>query len=259
VIKFIRPNNQINPIYIRNTTVMARKQLSSEFLDYLAASPAGGERSSRLPSLSQLSQELQVSVSTLREQMEVARALGFVEARPRTGIRRLPYTFFPAVRQSLSYAIALDQEYFHKFADLRRNVETCYWYQAVSLLTPQDHETLRALMARAWEKLRGTPIEIPQAEHRELHLTIYRRLDNPFVTGVLEAYWEAYEAVGLNLYADYFYLEEVWGYHQRMVNAICKGDMEVGYNALLVHTDLLRHRAVASENGVTVIMHDKEF
>lgn len=237
---------------------MARKRLSSEFLDYLVASPAGEERSSRLPSLGELSQELQVSVSTLREQMEVARALGFVEARPRTGIRRLPYTFQPAVRVSLSYAIALDQEYFHKFADLRRNVETCYWYQAVGLLKRQDHETLRALMARAWEQLRGAQIQIPHAEHRQLHLTIYSRLDNPFVTGILEAFWEAYEAVGLNLYADYSYLQEVWGYHQRMVDAICKGDLEAGYNALLVHTDLLRHRAVADEHGVTVIMHEKE-
>jgi DNA-binding FadR family transcriptional regulator len=186
---------------------MARKQLSSDFLDYLVASPAGEERSSRLPSLGELSQELQVSVSTLREQMEVARALGFVEARPRTGIRRLPYTFQPAVRESLSYAIALDQEYFHKFADLRRNVETCYWYQAVGLLTRQDHETLRALMARAWEQLRAAQIQIPHVEHRQLHLTIYSRLDNPFVTGILEAFWEAYEAVGLNLYADYSYLQ----------------------------------------------------
>ena len=237
---------------------MAHKRLSSEFLDYLVASPAGEERSLRLPSLGELSQELQVSVSTLREQMEVARALGFVEARPRTGIRRLPYSFQPAVRESLSYAIALNQEYFHKFADLRRNVETCYWYQAVGLLTRQDHETLRALMARAWEQLRGTQIQIPHAEHRQLHLTIYSRIDNPFVTGILEAFWEAYEAVGLNLYADYSYQQEVWGYHQRMVDAICKGDLEAGYNALLVHTDLLRHRAVADENGVTVIMHEKE-
>jgi len=258
MIKLIRPNNQINPIYFPNMTFMAQKHLSSEFLDYLAANPAGGERPSRLPSLGELSHELHLSVSTLREQMEVARALGFVEARPRTGIRRLPYTFLPAVRQSLSYAITLDQEYFHKFADLRRNVETCYWYQAVGLLTRQDHETLRALMARAWEQLRGTQIHIPQVEHRELHLTIYRRLDNPFVTGILEAFWEAYEAVGLNFYADYSYLEEVWGYHQRMVDAICKGDLEAGYNALLVHTDLIRHRAVADENGVTMIMHEKE-
>jgi DNA-binding FadR family transcriptional regulator len=190
-----------------------------------------------------------VSVSSLREQMGVARALGLVEAKPRTGLRRLPYSFLPAVDKSLSYAIAIDQENFLKFADLRRNVEAAYWYQAVPLLTESDRQYLQHLIDQAWDKLRGTPIQIPQIEHRQLHISIYKRLDNPFVTGILEAYWEAYEAVGLNLYAGYDYLDEVWTYHQRMVDGICSGDLEAGYQALLEHTDLIRHRLVESEDG----------
>jgi DNA-binding FadR family transcriptional regulator len=90
--------------------------------------------------------------------------------------------------------------------------------------------------------LRGTPVQIPQVEHRELHLYIFRRLDNPFVIGILEAYWDAYEEVGLNLYADYEYLEEVWKYHEKMVEAICAGEIEIGFNAFLEHADLLYHR-----------------
>jgi DNA-binding GntR family transcriptional regulator len=62
--------------------------------------------------------------------------------------------------------------------------------------------------------------------------------------GILEAYWEAYEAVGLNVYADYEYLQEVWSYHQKMVDAICRGDFELGYQALVEHKDLLYHRSV---------------
>ncbi|MBI3168386.1 MAG: hypothetical protein HYZ22_07910, partial [Chloroflexi bacterium] len=58
-----------------------------------------------------------------------------------------------------------------------------------------------------------------------------------------EAYWEAYEAVGLNVFAGgYEYLQEVWQYHQRMVESICSGKFEVGYEALVRHTDLLYHR-----------------
>jgi DNA-binding FadR family transcriptional regulator len=37
-----------------------------------------------------MSKELGVSVALLREQLEVAKAIGLVEVRPRTGIRRLP-------------------------------------------------------------------------------------------------------------------------------------------------------------------------
>lgn len=228
---------------------MVSKNLSSDFLTYLAETNRLDEDCERLPSLQELSKQMGVSVSSLREQMEVARALGLVEAKPRTGLRRLPYTFLPAVDKSLSYAIAIDQENFLKFADLRRNVEAAYWYQAVPLLTESDRQYLQHLIDQAWDKLRGTPIQIPQIEHRQLHISIYKRLDNPFVTGILEAYWEAYEAVGLNLYAGYDYLDEVWTYHQRMVDGICSGDLEAGYQALLEHTDLIRHRLVESEDG----------
>lgn len=228
---------------------MMPKNLSSDFLTYLAETSREDEECERMPSLQVLSKQLGVSVSSLREQMEVARALGLVEAKPRRGLRRLEYSFLPAVDQSLSYAIAVDQENFLKFADLRRNVEAAYWYQAVPLLTEEDHGYLQRLVDQAWEKLRGSPIQIPQVEHRQLHLMIYRRLDNPFVSGILEAYWEAYEAVGLNLYAGYAYLDEVWTYHQRMVDGICSGDLEAGYHALLEHTDLIRHRVVEDEDG----------
>jgi DNA-binding FadR family transcriptional regulator len=229
------------------------KKLSSEFLEYLASTYRAEENCERLPSLQELSKQMGVSVSTLREQMEVGRALGLIEAKPRTGIRRLPYSFFPAVDQSLSYAISLDQEYFQKFADLRRNLEMAYWYQAVRLLTEEDKVRLRELVKRAWEKLRGTPIQIPQAEHRELHLSIYKRLDNTFVSSLLEAYWDAYEAVGLNLYTDYHYLEQVWSYHQEMVDGICHDDLDAGYKALVEHTDLILHRPIENEDGTIFV------
>ena len=77
----------------------------SEFLRYLATE----EAENGLPTLNELSQELGVSVASLREQLEVARALGLIEIKPgRGGTRRRAYSFTPAVRQSLGYALALD-------------------------------------------------------------------------------------------------------------------------------------------------------
>ncbi len=212
----------------------------SEFLRYLATHE---EVEHGIPTLKNLSVKLGVSVASLREQLEVARALGLVEVRPRLGTKRRDYSFTPAVRQSLSYALALNDEHFSKYAELRNHVESAFWHQAVRKLTEQDKQELQNLVARAWEKLRGNPIQVPHEEHRNLHLKIYSRLENPFVTGILEAYWEAYESVGLNVFAGgYEYLEEVWHYHQDMVEAICNGNFEAGYQALVKHTDLLYHR-----------------
>ncbi len=222
---------------------MLRERVSpdiSEFLRYLATHE---EVENGLPSLKKLSEELGVSLASLREQLEVARALGLVEVKPRLGTRRRNYSFTPAVRQSLGYALALNDENFMKYSELRNHVEAAFWYKAVQRLTSEDHQELRSLVTRAQEKLRRTPVQVPHEEHRDLHLKIYSRLDNPFVTGILEAYWEAYEAVGLNVFAGgYEYLEEVWQYHQKMVEAICSSDFEAGYRALVEHTDLLYHR-----------------
>jgi len=105
----------------------------SEFLQYLATSDLGDNE--RLPPLSQLSKILGISIASLREQLEVARVMGLVEVKPRTGIRRLPYSFKPAVLQSLAYSLAVYQKTFSAFSDLRNHIETSYWYQAVGLLT----------------------------------------------------------------------------------------------------------------------------
>jgi DNA-binding FadR family transcriptional regulator len=212
----------------------------SEFLRYLATHD---EVENGLPSLKNLSTELGVSVASLREQLEVARALGLVEVKPRLGTKRKEYSFTPAVRQSLGYALALNNEHFRKYSELRNHVEAAFWNEAVEKLTAEDKSELRTLIERAFEKLGGSPIRVPHEEHRSLHLLIYSRLENPFVTGILEAYWDAYESVGLNVFTGgYEYLQEVWQYHRKMVDAICEGNFEEGYHALIAHTDLLYHR-----------------
>lgn len=213
----------------------------SEFLHYLASNE---DAETGLPTLTELSQELGVSVASLREQLEVARALGLVEVKPgRGGTRRRAFSFTPAIRQSLGYALALDDQHFRKYSELRNHVEAAFWYEAVNLLNDRDKVELQQTIDRAWEKLQRTPIQVPHEEHRSLHLLIYSRLENPFVTGILEAYWDAYEAVGLNVFAGgYEYLQEVWGFHQKMVESICNGNFKAGHEALVAHTDLLYHR-----------------
>src|SRR5512143_2469915 len=124
-----------SPINRINLTKMLRERTSldiSEFLRYLAAHP---EAEGSLPPLTELSRDLGISVAALREQLEVARALGFVDVRPRTGTRRRPFSFAPAVRQSVAYALALNDDHFREFSDLRNHIESAYWDEAAGSLT----------------------------------------------------------------------------------------------------------------------------
>ncbi|HQY93286.1 MAG: FCD domain-containing protein [Caldilinea sp.] len=227
---------------------MILSKIDSEFLRYLLAS--GHTAGERLPSLAEISAETDMSMGKLREQFEVARMLGLVEASPRRGISRTEYSFLPAVRLSLLTALAIDPSHFDAFSGLRAHLESVYWEEAVALLAEEDFATLRALVAAAWQKLSEPRIQIPYQEHRELHLTIYRRLDNPFVVGLLEAYWDAYEAVELNTYADYGYLQEVWRYHEHIVEAICQGRPAEGKQLLIEHMQLLSARGASIEMPV---------
>ncbi len=220
---------------------MTNLTLDSQLLDYLVQQNL--QPGDRIPSLNELSELLHVSISKLREQLEVARCLGVVSVRPRAGIHRQSYSFMPAVRLGLFFALADDVFLFDAYSELRRRLEKTYWRDAVALLTEQDKLYLRELVNRAWEKLRGHPIRIPHAEHRQFHLAIFARLDNVFVCGLLEAYWEAYEAVELHRFTDYQYLKQVWEYHEKIAEAIIAGDIDASLQAYDEHTCLLKNFA----------------
>ena len=224
---------------------MVVSKIESDFIRYIFEQ--GYKPGDRLPSLSQLSEEIGISVGKLREQLEVARALGLVEASPRRGITCTEYAFLPAVRLSLLAGLAMDRHNFDAFSSLRGHLETAYWDEAVALLSPEDICYLDGLVIEAQNKLNQPRVQIPFQEHRELHLAIFRRLNNPFVLGLLEAYWDAYEAVELNTYADYLYLTAVWDYHRRIVDALLAGDFALRKQMLLDHMQLLSNRGISME------------
>lgn len=211
-----------------------------EFLKYLALLDEADAQ--KIPALDMLAKELGINRAALREQVAVARALGLVTVKPRTGTQRLPYTFAPAIKQSLGYAIVQDINNFKKYSDMRAHIEAAYFIDAVKALREEDVQDLKVLVDKAWEKLKGNPPQIPHKEHRDLHMTVYRRLDNVFAIGILEAYWEAYEAIELNIFTNYDYLTKVWTYHTDIVNLIESGEYELARQKLIDHTALISVR-----------------
>lgn len=221
---------------------MPFSHLDADILNYIIEHQVRpGER---LPTIAQLSRELGVSVSKIREELEVARTLGLVQIKPRTGTQVRDFNFGPAATLSVLYALGLNRAHFHDFSKLRNSVELAFWHEAVEQLTTDDIGYLRGLVARACEKLNRVPIEVPFEAHRNLHLTFFKHLENPFVQGILQAYWTAYKAFGLALYAELSYHRKVWTYHEQMVDHVARGEFEAGRQALEEHMTLLRYRAV---------------
>lgn len=215
--------------------------LPSDLLNYLAQRDY--QPGDRLPTLSELQgkEHLNLSISKIREQLEVARTLGLVEVRSKTGMRLKAFSFTPAIRLSLLYAMAQDLSSFDEFKSLRVHIESAYWVEACNALTEADKAAMREQLVAARKKLANTRwIQIPHEEHRAFHLTVFKNLENPFVIGLLEAYWDAYEAVELNRYADYTYHQKVWDYHERILDCIEAGEYEKARDLFVEHTGLLR-------------------
>jgi DNA-binding FadR family transcriptional regulator len=216
---------------------MQLTKLDSQFLNYLIeAQIAPGER---VPTLQEIGDELGISVGKLREQLEVARNLGLVSIRPRVGMQREPLDFSKAILPSVLFSLGTGEASFIQFSQLRRAIETELWSSAVVLLTDEDKQRLGDVVNQAWAKLRGQPIHVPNGEHRQFHLLIYSRLDNPFVQGLLASYWDAYEASELTRFASYQYWLDVWSYHEKIADALCANDFDRGRQLLVEHFDLL--------------------
>jgi len=214
------------------------EKLDSEFLHYLVEHHI--DPGDKLPSLNEIGGTLGVSVGKLREELAVARGLGVVSVRPRLGIQREPFDFAEAILPAILFGLATAEATFAQLSQLRRAIETSFWDEAVVRLTAEDRLRLRDLIGRAWAKLRGELIHIPNAEHRQLHMTIFGRLDNPFVHGLLVAYWDAYDASELTRFQSYQYWIDVWTYHEQIVDALCADDFERGRRLLNEHFALLQ-------------------
>jgi GntR family transcriptional repressor for pyruvate dehydrogenase complex len=196
----------------------------------------------KLPPMDELAAKLGVSRGKLREELIAAQAYGFVEMRPGDGTYVLPFDFYTAVRTLVLYSLALDKGNFDRFYQLRVELETAFWDRAARSLQPEDKDELQRILECAERKLRGTPVEIPYREHRQFHLRIFDRLDNDFVKGLLRAYWDAYEAVGLHRYFDLSYYEQMWASHRAIADAIAADQYEKGRKILRQHFTLLQNR-----------------
>src|SRR3954463_12493192 len=114
---------------------MPQIDLESDLLNYLVKQ--GFQPGDRLPTINELQdpQHLGISVSKVREQLEVARALGLVDVRSKTGTHLKEFSFTPAVRLSLFFALARDLSYFEQFSELRTHIEMAFWLEACSQIT----------------------------------------------------------------------------------------------------------------------------
>ena len=218
--------------------ILTEKQ--SLFIDYILSFKRIGKVN--LPSIKKIGEDLGFSTPMVREQIELAKNLGLIEVKPKIGITMREYDFSPAVIKSVYFAVLSDAENFALYSDLRNQLEKVYFLQAISLLTKEDLDDLRRIVENAKAKLDRVPPQIPHKEHRLYHMRMYKKINNVFLNGLLTAYWDLYEVVGLDLYSDLTYLAEVWSFHQGIIEKIAEKKTDDAFMLLEEHMELLEQR-----------------
>lgn len=209
----------------------------SDLLVYLSDKASMGEV--QIPSLPILSKKLKISVASLREQLEVARIMGFVEVKPRTGIRILPFDFTPTMLISALYAIKVNDNYFDYYRDFRNHLEAAYFLETVGKLTKNEIGRLEVIVRNAEDKINSNPPRLPHPEHREFHALIFTKVDNPFIKSVFNVYWEIYEYLGYAIINDVDYLNRVWHYHHMVLDEIKNNNFNHAFALFLEHKELI--------------------
>ena len=106
----------------------------SDLLDYLAEAQRA---KSPIPSIAELSKVLGISVASVREQLEVARTLGFVDVKPKVGIQSRVFSMNQLLELGVTFGAKMrpDLPSFAGFAEAPGNQ---LLVQAAPLLTSQD-------------------------------------------------------------------------------------------------------------------------
>jgi len=209
------------------------------FFDYLISH---AQNANKTISIDQIGGDLNMSATSVRELLELAKAIGLVKIEPRKGIQLLPYKFSPAVSKSLQVALCINHDFFDQYFHLRNQIEKVYFRDAVMEISQERIGTLKAIVQKANDMLNEDNPRIPHAEHRSFHLIMYQGLENVFVYGILESFWDMYEMAGLNLYEDLEYLRNVWNYHEQIIDKIEKKDINKAYSTLVEHMELIHKR-----------------
>jgi DNA-binding FadR family transcriptional regulator len=209
--------------------------------------PCDDDEPQKLPAMQELADEMGVSRGKAREALIAAQAYGIVEMRPGAGTYVRPFDFYQAIRPAVLYAIACDRENFEHFRKLRAYLEVTFWDEAVRALDAEDVARLDAVVTRAEAKLSGSPIQIPHAEHRQLHMRIFSKLENPFVQGILRAYWDTYDVIEMNLFYQLSHYQAMWASHREMVDALQAGRPVDGKAVLREHFTILEQQLRAPE------------
>ncbi|KAA0021788.1 FadR family transcriptional regulator [Antrihabitans cavernicola] len=202
---------------------------------------------SPLPTEKELSEQLSVSRSGIREAMKTLSALDIVEVRHGYGtyVGQMGLT---AMVQSLAFRGMLnagsDHHVLADLIDVRQLIETSLAETIIDSLSPQAALTMRRLTTTMEEKAdRGEDF---RAEDRQFHLILMQTTGNALAVELTGAFWDVH-AVASHSLGPNTDLHETARAHIAILDAIERGDAEQFRTAIRDHYVPVRARMVENQ------------
>ncbi|MGP5077415.1 FadR/GntR family transcriptional regulator [Brachybacterium alimentarium] len=201
-----------------------------------------------LPTESELMELLGASRNALREAIKALQALGFVDIRHGSGtfVGTLPLTplqDFLSFRMQQSVA-----EDFHEVGNLLQLREALEVGLATDVVRAHtNHGTARLTLIVAEMKRRADAGEYFPDEDLAFHGALYVPIRNALVTELLEVFWTTFHLVDPLLPGPQFTPHECWGWHQHLLEAIERSDVDLYRVRMRDHFDGIRVRISRAE------------
>jgi DNA-binding FadR family transcriptional regulator len=200
----------------------------------------------RLPSESELANQLGVSRTAIREGFKSLEAVGVIDTHQ--GIGRFVGKFdSSSMAENLAVSLTIDRASLKEILEIRKALETGFLAQAAVLLGPEDFEELDRLVLRMGRKVK-TPATFLQ-EDMEFHRILFCKLNNRVLINILEIFWKLFGQVEERTGHSVKQLTEAVNQHKVIVAALRKGQVSRAKDLLDAHFDDAHRRIAASRTA----------
>lgn len=203
------------------TRIPAYRQAQTEIKRFIEARRLG--LGDPLPPEAQLAKELGISRPSLREGMKALESLGIVEARHGEGVFVSAFSF-DSIIENLPYSIVADGKKLDDLLQVRAALEIGVIGQIVDRIGPEDKQRLRELAHAMLDAARQN--RTFEREDGEFHATLYRCLNNAFLSRLVDLFWQVFRRMNQASTIDtaQWSLESTAQDHLRIVEMIERGD-----------------------------------
>ncbi|MEC4015184.1 FadR/GntR family transcriptional regulator [Streptomyces sp. H27-D2] len=200
-----------------------------------------------LPTETELMELLGVSRNSVREALKALQAMGIVEIRHGFGTYVGPMSMAPMIEGLTFRTVAghyRGEDSLLQLLELREAVETGLISRLVGRAPEADPAELDALVERMTQEAAAGAVRAET--DRAFHAALYRGLDNPLLSEVLEAFWDAFHRVRTDLADVHQDPKITCSQHREILAAVRSGDAVRAEQAIRDHFGNIRKRLRSS-------------